>query len=187
MFDERFMQEQIEAMKASIARSSRLQRLKRLWLGMQRVLLFWWWLIGRIDAHFAMSGMFVFTGFVQLAIALNEVPAGGMTVIEDTAGVSGAVLALIFVTLGWLIAYTRSVSLLTLGGFVLFGYALAIIYGTFTGQISLLGYLAAVYIVFGTLGFLRASYSDTAERLKYEKALAAVRARQDMTDVRPPA
>lgn len=182
MFDETFMQDQIEQIRQAVTRSPRLQRAQRVWYGLQRLLVFWWWLIGRIDAHFAMSGLFVFTGFVQLAIALNDGPARGMSMLEDAAGVSGGALALMFVTLGWLIAYTRSVQLLTLGGFVLFGYAAAIIYGTFTGAISQLGYLAAVYIVFGTFGFLRASYSETIERAKWQKALAAARARQELSN-----
>ena len=179
MIDDTIMNEQIEAIRNHLRQSSRLQRFNRLAIGLQRLILFFWWIIGRIDSYFVCSGFFIFVGFTQLAIVNSSVPAGGLTVIEQTVNIPGGMVALIFVTMGWLIGYTRSAALLTTGAFILFGYAGALIYGTFNHTVDLRGYLAAIYIIFGTLGFWRASYAEM-QRDKYERALASVKASKEL-------
>ena len=177
--DERTMDETIKRLRTGANNWRLTRRLKRIGDGMRRLMLFLWWLVGRVDSYFICSGFLVLVGFTQLAITQTTAPAGALVVIERTANVPGWFVALSFVVLGWLISYSKSPVLLTLGALMLFGYAGALIYGTATATVDARGWLGALYVIFGALGFWRASYAEM-QLDTVTQTVAALKAAKDI-------
>lgn len=168
----------IEILRRGIDRTNR-DSVKRIYNGAKRAVLFVWRMVGTVDSSLILSMYFVLMGIVLLLLNvryLDQITV--LNVWSDSVDVR-LLMAVAFVILGWMIAYTRSLVLLTLGSLVAIVYGISAIAGVRSDLLSFEGLMIFAQNVPFALAILRTSYVEiqrVEDKRTYERALAGVKA-----------
>lgn len=174
IFDEHYMEESIQKLFRAIAHSRMGRAVRHVANGMRRILLGLWWVVGRVDSFFIVSGFFVCTGMVQLFLVLSNAPISAFDMITQNE-ITQMWLAAGFVLLGWLTGYSKSMVLITVAALVMIGYGVAVLYGVGVGDIDSRGLTVFVNQIFLSLAVLRSSWAEY-QKARLREGLASMRA-----------
>lgn len=155
------------------------QGLRRVYCGAKRAILFVWGAIGQIDSSLILSMYFVLMGIVLLLLNVRYVEQVTVLNLWSESVDVRLVMAVGFILLGWMIAYTKSLVLLTLGSMIAIVYGISAVAGVRSDLLSFEGLMVFAQNVPFALAILRTSYVEIQRRQDkqlYERTLAGVRA-----------
>lgn len=151
-----------------------------------------WVVVGAANTYMLHSLFFLLFAALQIYIVVTNAATGDNTVllpppilpITDNIALAYAGsdvqlgIAFIALLISWSIAWWRNMLSVFVGTVAAMLYAGAIIGGVATGNLSVLGYLAALYIVAWVVGMAKSAYvqrDNEMLRLQFEVQLAEVR------------
>lgn len=169
----------LQSVRVGMDRTNGTKAIRRIGNGAKRAVLFVWRMIGQIDSSLILSMYFVLMGIVLLLLNVRYVEqVTVLNVWSDSVDVR-LIMAVAFILLGWMIAYTKSLILLTVGSLIAIVYGLSSVVGVRTDMLSFEGLMIFAQNVPFALAIVRTSYVElqrVEDRRLYERTLAGVKA-----------
>lgn len=135
-----------------------------------------------IPSHLVTSATYMALAYVLMWLELTQPPTVrfGLRALEL---IPWQLVVFVFIVCGWVLAQKRDVRVYVACHVPIGLYALLVAYGTLTGGIGSLGWLAFIYLVFGTIQGMQNTINEF-ERLALEREMIAIREKHTLLEER---
>lgn len=177
----------IDVLRRGMDRTSSAKGIRRILNGAKRAVMFVWRLVGGMDSSLILSMYFVLMGVVLILLNVRYLDQPTVLNVWSTDQDMRLLIAVGFVLLGWMIAYTKSLVLLTVGAMIAIVYGVSSIAGVQEDILSFRGLTVFAQNVPFALAILRTSYVEiqrVEDKRIYERTLAGVRAYSEVVSGR---